>query len=289
MSIFNKNVNIECLKKKVVFITCKYQTNIINKIMKICSNQSLEILEISTYLDTEINIFFIRLSIQGYFQDCSFLYDFHNLLPSELEINCHNVKKPKIILLATKESHCIGNLLIKKKFGHLYADILAIISNHKILKPLVKLFHIPYYYIDHYMLSNEEHSNKILEISKKFKPDYIILAKYMRILTSKFVQSYHNKIINVHHSILPSFTGAKPYLQAYKRGVKIIGATAHYVNNYLDSGPIIFQDVVHIDHTYSLNDMIRIGHDMEQYVLNRALYLIFSNRVLIFKNRTIIF
>uniref|UniRef100_A0A1B0C141 Formyl transferase N-terminal domain-containing protein n=1 Tax=Glossina palpalis gambiensis TaxID=67801 RepID=A0A1B0C141_9MUSC len=193
------------------------------------------------------------------------------------------------ICFITKEPHCIGNLLIKNKFGHLNAEILAIISNHKILKPLVELFNIPFHYINHDTLSDEEHNSKVLKLINKFKPDYIILAKYMRILTSNFIKNYNNKIINIHHSILPSFIGARPYFRAYKRGVKIIGATAHYVNNYLDSGPIIFQDIAHIDHTYTVNDIVRVGHDVEQYVLNRALSLIFSNRVLVFQNRTIIF
>lgn len=122
-----------------------------------------------------------------------------------------------------------------------------------------------------------------------FAPDYVVLAKYMRVLTSTFVRHYPNQIINIHHSFLPAFIGARPYHQAYERGVKIIGATAHYVNDNLDEGPIIIQDVIHVDHTYTAEDMMRARRDVEKNVLSRALYRVWAQRVFVYGNRTVIF
>jgi formyltetrahydrofolate deformylase len=122
----------------------------------------------------------------------------------------------------------------------------------------------------------------------QYQPDYVVLAKYMRVLTPAFVQHYPNQVINIHHSFLPAFIGARPYHQAYERGVKIIGATAHYVNDNLDEGPIIMQDVIHVDHTYSAEDMMRAGRDVEKNVLSRALYQVLAQRVFVYGNRTVI-
>ncbi|BAC24516.1 purU [Wigglesworthia glossinidia endosymbiont of Glossina brevipalpis] len=289
MCIFQKNLNLISFIKKIIFIICYKENGIINKIFQIFTNQLIEIITISTHLDNEIKLFFIRIEIKGFFNEKYLSFCLNKALPYGSKIFFQNIKIPKIVIMVTKESHCIGDLLVKKKFGNLNVEIIAIISNYKILKSLAKLFEIPFYHVSHISLSREDHNNKILNIIQILKPDYIILAKYMRILTSSFIKKYINKIINIHHSILPSFIGAKPYFNAYQRGVKIIGATAHYVNINLDSGPIIFQDSANIEYNYSVNDIISIGREVEKYVLSRALYLVFSNRVIVFKDRAIVF
>ena len=149
-------------------------------------------------------------------------------------------------------------------------------------------FDIPFVLVSHEGLTREEHDNKMAEQIDRYQPDYVVLAKYMRVLTPAFVQRYPNQIINIHHSFLPAFIGARPYHQAYERGVKIIGATAHYVNDNLDEGPIIMQDVINVDHSYTAEEMMRAGRDVEKNVLSRALYKVLGQRVFVYGNRTII-
>lgn len=153
---------------------------------------------------------------------------------------------------------------------------------------LVERFDIPFELVSHEGLSRNEHDQKMADAIDAYQPDYVVLAKYMRVLTPEFVARFPNKIINIHHSFLPAFIGARPYHQAYERGVKIIGATAHYVNDNLDEGPIIMQDVIHVDHTYTAEDMMRAGRDVEKNVLSRALYKVLAQRVFVYGNRTII-
>jgi formyltetrahydrofolate deformylase len=189
----------------------------------------------------------------------------------------------------TKEAHCIGDLLIRHEFGALNAEIQAVVGNYETLKSLTEKFGIPFHYVDTTGISREAHEQKMIEIIDGYDPDYLVLAKFMRVLTPGFVGHYENRIINIHHSFLPAFIGAKPYHQAYERGVKIIGATAHFVNNDLDEGPIIAQNVINVDHTDSAEEMANAGHDVEKIVLAKALKLVFEEKVFVNKNKTVIF
>ncbi|KAB7729087.1 formyltetrahydrofolate deformylase [Rudanella paleaurantiibacter] len=198
-------------------------------------------------------------------------------------------KKKNVVLLVTKEHHCLGELLIRYAFDELDADILAVVSNYNHLQPLVSKFGIPFHYISHDHKTREEHEEAILRTLAIYEPEYLVLAKYMRVLTPEFVRHYPNRIINIHHSFLPAFVGASPYRQAYERGVKIIGATAHFVNNDLDEGPIITQDVKEVDHRHTAADMATMGRDVEKLVLSKALKLVFNDRVFIHNNRTVVF
>ncbi|MCD3082131.1 formyltetrahydrofolate deformylase [Salmonella enterica subsp. enterica serovar Enteritidis] len=191
-------------------------------------------------------------------------------------------------IMVTKEAHCLGDLLMKANYGGLDVEIAAVIGNHETLRSLVERFEIPFELVSHEGLTREEHDTKMADAIDAHQPDYVVLAKYMRVLTPGFVARFPNKIINIHHSFLPAFIGARPYHQAYERGVKIIGATAHYVNDNLDEGPIIMQDVIHVDHTYTAEDMMRAGRDVEKNVLSRALYQVLAQRVFVYGNRTII-
>jgi formyltetrahydrofolate deformylase len=160
-------------------------------------------------------------------------------------------RKKDIVVMATKESHSLGDILIKNYSGELNANILAVIANHDTLRELVEKFNIPFHFITAENKSRSEHEKEVLKTLSNYKLDYIVLAKYMRILSSDFVKEYEGKIVNIHHSFLPAFIGANPYKQAFNRGVKIIGATAHFVNDNLDEGPIIHQDVIRVNHEYN--------------------------------------
>jgi formyltetrahydrofolate deformylase len=207
---------------------------------------------------------------------------------TDLKIRIGKKSKKNIVILVTKEHHCLSELLVRHHFDELNANILAVIGNHDILSDYVSKFGIPYITIGHEGVSREEHEELVMAKLNEFNTDYIVLAKYMRILSPNFVAQYVGKLINIHHSFLPAFVGANPYKQAHQRGVKIIGATAHYVNTELDQGPIICQDVIQVDHKHSPKDMSRIGKDIEKMVLFKSLQLVFDDKVFISENRTVI-
>ena len=232
--------------------------------------------------------FFMRTEFEGD-ADLSKLTETLNAeLPEGVKVRINPKKKKDIVLMVTKEHHCLGELLIRYAFDELDANIQAVVSNYNVLQPLVSKFGIPFHYVSHEHKSREEHEEAILRTLAIYEPEYLVLAKYMRVLTPGFVEQYANRIINIHHSFLPAFMGANPYRQAYERGVKIIGATAHFVNNDLDEGPIIAQDVKEVDHRQTAADMATLGRDTEKLVLSKALKLVFNDRVFIQDNRTVI-
>lgn len=232
--------------------------------------------------------FFMRTEFEGDGDPKDILNNLHNSLPTGIHLRLNPKKKKDVVLLVTKEHHCLGELLIRYAFEELDANIQAVISNYNTLQPLVSKFGIPFHFISHEYKTREEHEEAILRTLDVYQPEYLVLAKYMRILSSDFVKHYPSRIINIHHSFLPAFIGANPYRQAYERGVKIIGATAHFVNNNLDEGPIIAQDVKEVDHRQTASDMAILGKDTEKAVLSKALKLVFNDRVFIHGNRTIL-
>lgn len=232
--------------------------------------------------------FFMRTEFEGEGDTELILENLRRALPAGLNLRLNPKKKKNIVVLVTKEHHCLGELLIRYAFDELDANIQAVVSNYDVLQPLVNKFDIPFHFISHELQTREAHEAAILQTLAVYQPEYLVLAKYMRVLTSAFVQHYSNRIINIHHSFLPAFVGANPYRQAYERGVKIIGATAHFVNNDLDEGPIISQDVKEVDHRQTAADMATLGKDTEKSVLSKALKLVFNDRVFIQNNRTIV-
>lgn len=209
-------------------------------------------------------------------------------LDESMTIRINPKKKKEIVVFVTKEHHCIAELLTGYYFNELNANILAVIGNYRDLEPFVSKFDIPFHYISHENLTREDYEAQIKVTLENYNPEYLVLAKYMRILTSDFTKRYSNQIINIHHSFLPAFIGANPYKQAYERGVKIIGATSHFVNENLDEGPIITQSVKDVDHAYTVKSMSKEGKDIEKQVLIKALELVFNDRVFIHNNKTII-
>ncbi|HZV33868.1 MAG TPA: formyltetrahydrofolate deformylase, partial [Verrucomicrobiae bacterium] len=200
-----------------------------------------------------------------------------------------DLKPKRIVVLVSKEHHCLGDILVRHAFGELNAEVLAVIGNHAVLEPLVARFNLPFHHLSHEMLSRTEHEAELLKIISRLNPDYLVLAKYMRVLSPEFVNRFPARIVNIHHSFLPAFAGAKPYQQAFERGVKVIGASAHFVTEKLDEGPLIVQQVIPVDHTHTARDLSQAGRDVEQMVLARALRLVFEDRVFLCGNRTIIF
>ena len=273
-----------------VLIDANDEKGLVHKVSSIFFNYDLNILSNSEFVDKESNKFFMRSVVEGAINKKELSDAINAVLPENSSVKVIEPKKKNIIIMVTKELHALGDILIRHEAGELEANILAVVSNYDKLESLVEKFNIPYITISHEGLEREEHEQKIIECINSYEEvDYIVLAKYMRILTPKFVKAFDEKIMNIHHSFLPAFIGANPYKQAYERGVKIIGATAHFVNNNLDEGPIIAQEVIPINHAYSWKDMQRSGKDVEKIVLSRALKLALEDRIFVYENKTVIF
>lgn len=273
-----------------VLIDANDEKGLVHKVSTVFYKHDLNILSNNEFVDKENNKFFMRSVVDGDIDAGELEASILEVLPKHANADVIEPKKKNIILMVTKEMHALGDILIRHEAGELEANILAVVSNYDTLESLVSKFNIPYKTISHEGLGRSEHEDKVLEYLAGFKDiDYIVLAKYMRILTPRFVEAYENKIINIHHSFLPAFIGANPYKQAYDRGVKIIGATSHFVNNNLDEGPIISQEVIHVNHAYSWRDMQRSGKDVEKVVLSRALKLALEDRIFVYANKTVIF
>lgn len=283
-------MTINMNKQYRILIQCNDEKGLVYKVSSIFYHRNLNIISNHEFVDKVHNKFFMRSVVAGDLDAEDLKQEIAKVLPKETILEVIAPRKKRIVLMATKESHALGDILIRYEAGELDAEIVAVVSNYNLLEPLVSKFGIPFYTVSHIDLDRETHEMKVLEcLASLGEIDYIVLAKYMRILTSRFVEAYEDKIINIHHSFLPAFIGANPYKQAYERGVKIIGATAHFVNNNLDEGPIIAQDVIHIDHAYGWEDMQRSGKDVEKIVLSKALKLVLEDRIFVHANKTVIF
>jgi len=272
-----------------VLIDCPDAKGLVYKISKVFYDRDLNIENNREFVDREANRFFMRTVVTGVFETEDIAAALHAVMPVDADIRVIPPRRKKIILLATKEAHALGDILIRHADGELEADIEAVIANHDTLRDLVERFDIPFHVVSAEGLSREAHEKRIREQIDRYRFDYMILAKYMRILTPEFVAAYPRQIINIHHSFLPAFIGANPYKQAHDRGVKIIGATAHFVTDDLDEGPIIAQDVIPVNHRLDWKQMQRAGRDVEKIVLSRALALVLHDRVFVNGNKTVVF
>jgi len=272
-----------------VLIDCNDEKGLVYKISKVFYDRGLNIENNREFVDKEQCRFFMRTVVTGNFDRDELESTLKELIPNSSHLKVILPKKKKIIILATKESHALGDILIRHEAGELDAEIEAVIANHNTLEPLVRRFDIPFFHISADNVTREEHEEQVMSLINRHSFDYIVLAKYMRILTPNFVANYPKQIVNIHHSFLPAFIGANPYKQAHKRGVKIIGATAHFVTDDLDEGPIIAQDIIPVNHRFEWRDMQKAGRDVEKIVLSRALNLVLNDRVFVYGNKTIIF
>lgn len=273
----------------ILRIDCPDEQGLVHKITGVLFNAGYNILDNQEFVDLEAKRFFMRTAFEGPTAPDRVVSYLEQILPLDAVVKLVSQERQPIVILATTEAHCLGDLLIRHFSGELPGEIRAVVANHETLGSLVKPFGIPFHCVSHKDIDRPEHEKRIAEVIDSYEPEYIVLAKFMRILTPSFVAGYRNRIINIHHSFLPAFIGAKPYHQAYERGVKIIGATAHIVTDDLDTGPIIAQNVIPINHTYTASAMAQAGRDVEKIVLARAVKLALEERVFLHGNRTVVF
>lgn len=277
----------------VVKISCPDRKGLVYDISNVFAQNECNIIEIEEFVSEENSFFYMRSEVVGELS----AHDLEQLLKQKLsfdrtpemlvEVSAHREKK--VVLFCSKEPHCVADLLIRSQLKNIDMKIEAMISNHQNLAYLANSFSIPYHYIPIINKDKAAFEQNILEKLKSYSVDCIVLAKFMQILSPEFIQHYQQKIINVHHSLLPAFMGANPYQKALERGVKLVGATAHFLTQDLDAGPIITQNTTSINHRFDLQRIKRYGHEVEKQVLAEAVKLFVEQRIFIHHNRTIVF
>jgi formyltetrahydrofolate deformylase len=273
----------------VILIQCKDRIGLVADIATVIAKQQVNIVSMREHVDTVDNRFFVRIEVAGFYEPLSIEQQLKNILPDDAEITVNPSPEKKIVVLVTKEYHCLGDILIRNHFKTLGASVECVIGNHETLQDVCTRFDMPFHFISHEEKTKEQFETALLNTIANYQADYLVLAKFMRILSPAFIEKFTHSIINIHHSFLPAFVGASPYRQAYERGVKLIGATAHFVTNDLDEGPIIAQQIIPVNHSFTAPDMVRSGKEIETAVLAKAMQLVFEERVLIYKNKTIVF
>ena len=283
------------MNKITLLIHCPDQSGIIASVTNFIADNKGNIVYIDQHVDREQDIFFMRLESE--FADTSFLLDalknkFKDTLVKKFAMKWRiysSDEKVKMALFVSKYDHCLYDILGRYNSGELNVEIPFILSNHNDLKPIADSFKIPFYHVPVTKDTKIDAENRQLKLLEEHNINFIVLARYMQIVSGKLIDKYSNKIINIHHSFLPAFVGAKPYHSAYKRGVKIIGATSHYITEDLDAGPIIDQNVAHVSHTHSIENLIAKGRDLEKIVLSNAIKLHLDRKVMVYNNKTVIF
>jgi formyltetrahydrofolate deformylase len=281
----------------ILLLHCPDKQGIITEITKFITDNNGNIIYLDQYVDHVEEHFFMRVewTLEKFLVPSDKLEEYIRTLYAQrydrqFSLYCGNVKQ-RMARFVAKMNHCLYDLLARYQAGELNVDIPCIVSNHEDLRPVAEQFGIPYYVwkIEKDWSNKREVEQAEMELLKEKRVTFIVLARYMQIISDEMIKAYPNKIINIHHSFLPAFIGAKPYHQAYQRGVKIIGATSHYVTADLDAGPIIEQDVVRITHKDTPETLVLKGKDLEKIVLSRAVQKHVERKILTYKNKTIIF
>lgn len=281
--------------KTIILINCPDQPGIISSVTSFIHSNKGNVVYLDQHVDKSADIFFMRLESE--FDEVNFnptqlKKEFEKELasPYKMRWSLHmNDIKPKMAIFVSKYNHCVYDLLSRFKSGELTVDIPFILSNHPDLKYIAQQFDIPFYHVPVSKIKKEKAEQEQLNLLKQYEVDFIVLARYMQIISANLIDKFPDKIINIHHSFLPAFAGAKPYHAAFKRGVKIIGATSHYITEELDAGPIIEQDVTAVSHIHSIGDFISKGRDLEKIVLSRAVKLHVLRKTMVYDNKTVIF
>lgn len=273
----------------IIVIQCTDQVGLVASITALLAKENFNIVSMGEHVDQANGRFFMRLEVSSEGSEDNLKAKLLALLPADAEIHINPMPEKKIVVLVTKEYHCLADILVRNFYGTLGATVLAVAGNHAILADICRRFDIPFFLVSHEGRSKEAFEDELAEIIDRFEPDYIVLAKFMRILSPSLVARFPMRIINIHHSFLPAFIGANPYRQAFERGVKLIGATAHFVSDELDEGPIIAQQIIPVNHSFTAADMVRAGREIETAVLAHALKLVFEDRVFVFRNKTVVF
>jgi formyltetrahydrofolate deformylase len=281
------------LKKIIVLIHCKDRKGIIGTVTHFIAKQEGNITYIDQHVDTEQDVFFMRLEFETHHSNIeNITYNFEHQIAVTYNMTWAfypKNQKPKMALFVSKYDHCLYDILGRYSTQELRLEIPLIISNHEDLKGVADRFEIPFYHIPFTKDSKQTAEADQIKLLQEYQIDFIVLARYMQIVTPSLIDLFENNIINIHHSFLPAFPGAKPYHSAYNRGVKIIGATSHYVTAALDEGPIIEQDITRVSHINSVEDFIMKGKDLERIVLARAIKLHAERKTIVYNNKTIVF
>jgi formyltetrahydrofolate deformylase len=283
------------MKKAILLIQCPDQKGIVSEVSRFLYSYNGNILEVDQHVDVEMRMFFMRAA----WELDSFSLGKDEILPRfqeevgerfRMEVKLHfDFPRPRMAIFVSKLSHCLFDILGRHHAGQLQVDIPLVISNHADLQAVVEAFNIPFYHIPVASVTKDSAEARQLELLEEHRIDLVVLARYMQIISPNFISHFPNRIINIHHSFLPAFVGAKPYHAAYERGVKIIGATAHYVTEELDAGPIIEQEVARVRHHNTVAELVQIGQDVEKVTLSKAIKYHLERKVLSFRNKTIIF
>lgn len=273
----------------IVVIQCKDRVGLVAAISGVMMEEKINIVSMREHVDTVHNRFFARLVLQQPADADALHARLQAVLPEDAVIHVTLQPEKKIIVLVTKEYHCLGDILLRNHFKTLGASVQCVIGNHATLQDICQRFHVPFHLVSHEAVDKQIFEQSLQEVIDQYEAEYLVLAKFMRILSPEFVARFPMRIINIHHSFLPAFIGANPYRQAYERGVKLIGATAHFVTNDLDEGPIITQQIIPVNHSLTATDMIKAGKEIETAVLARALQLVMDDRVLVYRNKTVVF
>ena len=273
----------------IIVIQCVDRVGLVAAITAVLAKEQLNIVSMREHVDQVNNRFFMRLEITYTGNSNLIEKILSDVLPPDADIGINPLPEKKVIVMVTKEYHCLADILIRNYYGTLGATVTAVIGNHTTLQDICRRFDMPFFAISHEGVSKEDFEEKITTVIDEHGPDYIVLAKFMRVLSPGLVAKFPSRIINIHHSFLPAFIGANPYKRAFERGVKLIGATAHFVSNELDEGPIIAQQIIPVNHSYTVTDMVKAGKEIETAVLAAALKLVFEDRVFVYKNKTVVF
>ncbi len=291
----SKDLEKKSLPSAILLIHCPDQHGIVAVVTEFIYKNNGNVLYLDQHVDREKQVFFMRIEweLEAFAipQDKIGEY-FDTLIGKKYDMKWQlffSDEKQKMALFVSKFSHCLYDVLSRWHSGEWQVDIPIIVSNHPDMEPVAKQFGVEYHHFPVMPENKKYQEQKQIELLKSYDIDFIVLARYMRILSPVFVNEYENRIINIHHSFLPAFPGARPYHSAYQRGVKIIGATSHFVTKALDEGPIIDQNIVHVSHMDTVPDLIHKGKDLEKMVLSRAIWLYLQRKILVYGNRTIIF
>lgn len=288
MPIYNSN-------QAILLTHCPDQKGLITILTQFIGKYQGNIVDLDEHVDAENQIFFCRIcwQLEGFSlrrETIGSAFEKEVASIHQMTWSLHFTdQKPKMALMVSKSTHCLYDILGRHESPEWNFEIACIMSNHRSSEHIAHQFDLPFYFFDMKKDNRQEIEKRQLSLLRKYEIDFLVLARYMQILSSDFVQHYPNGIINIHHSFLPAFPGAKPYHQAYERGVKIIGATSHYVTADLDAGPIIEQDVAHVSHKDAVSDLVRKGQDLEKIVLSRAIWAHVNRKVLCLGNKTVIF
>ncbi|QYJ22452.1 formyltetrahydrofolate deformylase [Achromobacter sp. ES-001] len=277
----------------ILTLSCPDRTGIVYRVSGLLFELGCNILDSQQFGDEETGQFFLRVhfdlpvavnpdDLRGRLDTLSADYG--------MDLKLHDARrKQRLLIMVSKQGHCLNDLLFRVHSGHLHAEVAAIVSNHNDYASLAASYGIPFHYLPVTADTKAEQEKRVLQIADQSNTDLVVLARYMQILSADMCRALNGRAINIHHSFLPSFKGARPYHQAHARGVKIIGATAHYVTSDLDEGPIIDQDIERVDHTMTAADLTQVGSDIESLVLSRAVRSHVEHRILLNRNKTVVF